>query len=144
MACLKNLPETLSKEEFFEGYSIPRNKEIMRIYKDLELVEHLGSGVPRILESYSKDCFKFTDNFLRMSFSSDFALQNTGGPIELTIRQKEILQIIKNNNKISKRNLALLLNINVSATQEHLDILKEKGYLERIGGTRGYWKVNLS
>jgi ATP-dependent DNA helicase RecG len=136
-----------SKEKFFEGYSIPRNKEIMRIYKDLELVEHLGSGVPRILESYSKECFKFTDNFLRMRFPSDFAIQNTGGPIggpiELTIRQKEILQIIKNNNKISKRNLALLLNINVSATQERLDILKEKGCLERIDGTRGYWKVNL-
>jgi predicted HTH transcriptional regulator len=128
----------------------------MRIYKDLELVEHLGSGVPRILESYSKDCFKFTDNFLRMSFPSALVLENSGGPmggpiggpmggpIELTIRQKEILQIIESDNKISKRNLAVLLNINVSAAQEHLDILKEKGYLERISGTRGYWKVNLS
>ncbi|MES2139986.1 MAG: RNA-binding domain-containing protein [Bacteroidota bacterium] len=64
------LPEGLSKDEFFEGYSVPRNKEIMRIYKDLNLVEHLGSGVPRILESYSKDCFKFSTNFLRMAFPS--------------------------------------------------------------------------
>ena len=64
------LPEGLSKDEFFEGYSVPRNKEIMRIYKDLNLVEHLGSGVPRILESYSKDCFKFSANFLRMTFPS--------------------------------------------------------------------------
>lgn len=40
----------------------------MRIYKDLGLVEQLGSGVPRILESYSKECFKFSDNFLRMTF----------------------------------------------------------------------------
>lgn len=64
------LPEGLSKDEFFEGFSVPRNKEIMRIYKDLNLVEHLGSGVPRMLESYSKDCFKFTPNFLRMTFPS--------------------------------------------------------------------------
>lgn len=64
------LPEGLSKDEFFEGYSVPRNKEIMRIYKDLNLVEHLGSGVPRILESYPKDCFKFSANFLRMTFLS--------------------------------------------------------------------------
>ncbi|RYG09219.1 MAG: hypothetical protein EOO07_24230, partial [Chitinophagaceae bacterium] len=28
----------------------------------------LGSGIPRILESYPKECFKFSDNFLRMSF----------------------------------------------------------------------------
>ena len=40
----------------------------MRVFKDLDLVEHLGSGVPRILESYTKECFKFTENFLRMTF----------------------------------------------------------------------------
>ncbi len=61
------LPESLSQEEFFEGFSVPRNKEIMRIYKDLGLVEQLGSGIPRILESYDKNCFMFSDNFLRMS-----------------------------------------------------------------------------
>jgi len=62
------LPNSLSKDEFFEGYSVPRNKELMRIYKDLDLVEQLGSGVPRILEHYGKDCFKLSDNFLRMTF----------------------------------------------------------------------------
>jgi predicted HTH transcriptional regulator len=63
-----SLPEGLSKEDFFEGVSIPRNKELMRVYKDLELVEQLGSGVPRILESYGKECFRFMDNFTRMTF----------------------------------------------------------------------------
>jgi ATP-dependent DNA helicase RecG len=63
-----SLPEGLSKEEFFEGFSIPRNKELMRIYKDLEMVEQLGSGIPRILETYGKECFNFSENFLRMVF----------------------------------------------------------------------------
>ena len=40
----------------------------MRIFKDLGMVEQLGSGVPRILESYGRECFKFSDHFLRMSF----------------------------------------------------------------------------
>jgi len=40
----------------------------MRVFKDLDLVEQLGSGIPRILSSYSKDCFQFSDNFLRMTF----------------------------------------------------------------------------
>jgi len=62
------LPEGLSEEDFFEGVSMPRNKEIMRIFRDLELVEHLGSGVPRILQSYSRESFRFLDNFVRMSF----------------------------------------------------------------------------
>jgi len=66
-----SIPEGLSKSEFFEGFSIPRNKELMRIYKDLDLVEQLGSGIPRILESYDKTCFSFSDNFLRMVFPSE-------------------------------------------------------------------------
>lgn len=64
------LPEGLSKEEFFEGFSIPRNKELMRIFKDLDLVEQLGSGVPRILQAYNKDVFQFSDNFLRITLPS--------------------------------------------------------------------------
>jgi len=30
-----SLPKGLSQQEFFEGYSVPRNQEIMRIFKDL-------------------------------------------------------------------------------------------------------------
>ena len=60
------LPESLTKEEFFNGISIPRNKELMRIYRDVELVESLGSGIPRILRAYGEECFKFTDNFIRI------------------------------------------------------------------------------
>lgn len=63
-----SLPQGITEREFFEGYSVPRNKELMRVFKDLDLVEHLGSGVPRILRNYDRECFIFTDNFLRMVF----------------------------------------------------------------------------
>jgi len=59
--------EGMTQNDFFDGLSLPRNKELMRIYKDLDMVEQLGSGVPRILQAYSKDCFKFSDNYLRMT-----------------------------------------------------------------------------
>lgn len=62
------LPQGMTEREFFEGYSVPRNKELMRIFRDLDLVEHLGSGVPRILKSYGRECFLFTENFLRIVF----------------------------------------------------------------------------
>ena len=39
----------------------------MRIYRDVELVESLGSGIPRILHAYGEECFKFTDNFIRIT-----------------------------------------------------------------------------
>jgi ATP-dependent DNA helicase RecG len=60
-----------SKEEqdyFFAGYSMPRNKTLMRVFKDLELAEYLGSGIPRILKAYPKESFLFSSHFIRTSF----------------------------------------------------------------------------
>lgn len=42
----------------------------MRVFKDLDLVEQLGSGIPRVLRFYSKNCFQFSDNFLRVVLPS--------------------------------------------------------------------------
>ena len=69
------LPYGISREEFFSGASIPRNKELMRIYRDLDLVEHLGSGIPRILQAYSREQFNFMDNFLQVILPIDEDLQ---------------------------------------------------------------------
>ncbi len=61
---------------------------------------------------------------------------------ELTERQIEILKLIEKDNKISYRAVAEKLKINRSAAQEHFDILKSKLIIERVGRTRGYWKIN--
>jgi len=37
----------------------------MRIFRDMDLVEQLGSSVPRILQACGKECFYFSDNFIR-------------------------------------------------------------------------------
>ncbi len=162
-----SLPEGLSEQEFYEGFSVPRNKELMRIFKDLELVEQLGSGIPRILEHYGKESFKFSDNFLRMTFTAKETAVEEGGQIgglmgglkggqiggqkdaeiddikELTHRQKEVLKLITSDNRISRSGIAEILHINESAIQKHLNNLKDAGFIERVGGTRGYWKVRI-
>ena len=61
------LPEGLTREDFFAGVSIPRNKELMRIFRDLELVESLGSGMDYIMQKYGRENFIFLDNFIRMT-----------------------------------------------------------------------------
>jgi len=60
---------------------------------------------------------------------------------ELTNRQIEVLNIIKNNPYISCNELSKQINVNESAIQKHLDNLKKKGFIEREGKTRGYWKI---
>lgn len=145
-----SLSEGMTEEEFFEGYSIPRNKEIMRIYKDLEMVEHLGSGIPRILQSYSRDNFKFTANFLRMSFKSVEPVYSNDSKEGLVDRlvdglvesQKRIIELIIKNPKISKKEMSGQIGISTTAIDKNIDTLKKKNIIERIGSdNKGYWKV---
>lgn len=115
--------------------------------KSKNIIERIGSATfggywtLKKIKAYDKDCFKFSDNFSRITFpkSTSGAI---GGAIEsLTERQVEILELIKKNNKIAYREVAQRLEINNSAVQAQFDTLKEKSIIERIGGTRGYWKV---
>ena len=62
------LPFGFNRNDFFSGLSVPRNKELMRVFRDLELVEQLGSGIPRILQKYDPSVFQFSENFLRVTF----------------------------------------------------------------------------
>jgi predicted HTH transcriptional regulator len=62
------LPYGVTEKDFFGGCSVPRNKEIMRVFRDLEIVEHLGSGVPRILKAYGKEAFEIRDSYVRIVF----------------------------------------------------------------------------
>ena len=61
----------LSIEEFFQGVSALRNPELMRILKDLELVEGLGFGVRGITKIYRQDIFEFSENSLYTTLPFD-------------------------------------------------------------------------
>ena len=99
-----SLPEGLSQEEFFEGFSVPRNKELMRIFKDLDLVEQLGSGVPRIRQAYSRHCFQFSENFLRVTLPSSEKVT-----LQVTLQVMELLKVIKHQH--SRQELQDLLRL---------------------------------
>jgi ATP-dependent DNA helicase RecG len=140
------------KRELTDKLSLPRNKVIMRIYKDLAMVEQLGSGVPRILKHYPKECFKVSDNFVRMEFPTEGVVDVEGGQVGGSIggqvdalpdRKKEVLGYIIENPTISRKQLSLKMGINESAVQKHIEALKKKHIIVRESETTGSWKVNL-
>jgi ATP-dependent DNA helicase RecG len=50
--------------------------------------------------------------------------------------------LIKENPKISREQLSKKLNINPLAVQRHIEKLKEKSVLERVGPDKGgYWEI---
>jgi predicted HTH transcriptional regulator len=40
----------------------------MRVFRGLDMVEQLGSGIPQILAAYSQSIYHFTPNFIRLVF----------------------------------------------------------------------------
>lgn len=135
---------------YSSGIFAPRNKEIMRIFKDVKLVEHLGSGVKRILEKYDESVFDITPNFMRVTFPFD-KWENVGenvgenmvkNNIKISKVQRKILSKITNNKEITQKELAILLKVTERTIERNTIILQEKGLVKRIGPANGgYWEV---
>ncbi len=56
---------------------------------------------------------------------------------------KKILEKVESNPHITQKELADVLDVSRSTVQRAMDDLKAQKRLERIDGTRGYWKVNI-
>ena len=119
------LPQELSQEEFLEGVTAPRNKELIRVFKDVELIENIGSGVLRILDAYDKSCFKFMEHFLRVSF------KYKENPFEYEVTAKE-----KSSKLGSKKSSKLAVS-----EEQILQLCKTEKSLKEIAQYFGYKDV---
>ena len=73
------LVEGLSQEDFFSCRSMPRNRELMRVFKDVELTEQLGVGMARILHSYDRSIFYLSPSFLAVTLPFEEGYESTDG-----------------------------------------------------------------
>lgn len=143
------LPLNVSKEDFLKGFSAPTHPELMRIFKDLELVEQLGTGIIRILKTYDKDVYEFSDNFIRVNFKfrNKDLLSSTPRDLDfnknlLNETQKNIINLIRNNNKITQLDISEKLGINKTTVTRNLTSLKKKNIIKRIGSNKnGQWEI---
>lgn len=158
----------MDKDDFFSGISHPQNKVLMRVFRDLEMVEHLGSGVPRILQYYPQDSYVFLSNFTRivLPYAEGFVEsltknehttpQTTGQVLGSTTQettqeneqgsqqstQEMILQLLVKNPNLTRNQLAENLNITADGVKYHLQKLKQQNKIMRVGSTKaGHWKV---
>lgn len=134
-----------TKEEFLEGYSLPKNKELMKEFNDLDLVEQMGTGIIRILQSYDKKSFEFFPNFIRVTFpfNKDKFREKNEEIAKLTETQKSIINLMLDSPTITQETLSRLLAVNIRTIQRNIKTLTEKGLIKRTGATKkGEWIVN--
>ena len=146
------IPELLKKD-----ISLPRNPVIARLFRMVNLADNAGYGFDKMLkwEKATKTKVLF-DNSIDMALvtfrilsltnknnkEADGAIDNITNTMALTESQLAVFNLIKDNPSISYRKISEVININQSAVLKHLDVLKRKGIIKRIGGTRGYWKID--
>ncbi len=142
------LPQGLSKDEFFEGISIPRSKELMRVFRDLELVEQLGSGIPRILQSYNRSCFYFSENYVRMSFPVEQGLllhesfeSNVGANVGANVGVGKLYFIILENPGLNAKQLNEYFDVTSRTIERWIKQLKNESKITFKGNSKtgGYW-----
>ena len=135
-------------EDFFSCSSMPRNRELMRVFKDVGLVEQLGSGMSRILKAYPKDIFKISEHFIKVVFPFTEMLQTqtvTNGDINGDINNvsEKVLEILIQRPDITAKELSKVLAFSTRKVSRIMKTLKETGKIIRIGSNKkGYWRIN--
>lgn len=150
------LPIGLSREEFFAGRSLPRNKELMRVFSDMDLCEQLGSGMKKILKSYPESIFEISEHFISTKFAfSEEALKVLGEQLAkendtvndtlndtLNDTESAVLKELKRNVGVTIADLMKEVGKSRPTITRALAELKAKGYIERVGSDKsGYWKI---
>lgn len=138
-----------TEEEFLQGYSAPKNPELMRVFKDLELVEHLGTGIRRILKRYDKSIYRFFPHFIIVSIKyneNNFKYNNQNVNVmpylNLTKVQEGIISLIEDRPSITQEEMAKLLGVTSRTIRNHIKYLVDKEYITRIGADKnGKWTV---
>ncbi len=149
------IPKGISKEDFFNGVSHPRNSVLMRIFLKLGIVEHTGHGIPMIIGKYGKEAFDIHDTYINVviPFNKDVLQEirvNRNDsendcdalPDELSSNEKRVLLELINKPNIPYDTIVVEMGISRRTVSRIFTSLEEKGYIERVGTSKkGYWKV---
>ncbi len=139
-------------EDLKSGVSRIRNKAIVRVFHELQLMEEWGSGYKRIIESCEKGGYpdpKWEElgTNIRVTFypfsQALLEIKKEKKKRELTLREKTILALFKNKKSLSFREIFNNISPKVSERMLRYDLaqLKIKEFLRPIGrGRATIWK----
>ena len=65
------LPPQQTLQGFFDGVSVPVNRELSDIFLQLHISERTGRGVPKIINAYDKGIYRFGENTISVILPFD-------------------------------------------------------------------------
>jgi len=138
------LVEGLTENDFFKCRSMPRNRELMRVFRDMELVEQIGSGMSRILKAYDRSIFELTPSFtvVTFPFEKSFIMSNDKIIGKINDNIKTTLAVIKENPTATIPKLAELTCKSQRTISREIKEYQSAGLIYRDGARKnGKWIV---
>ncbi len=128
--------------------AIRRNSLIADLFHRIHFVEKMGTGIKRIKEECKKHgnvIFKAEANGY---FIAKFILKKVTNKVGEKFGEgsekssEQILDLIRNNKKISAREIATIIGISSRAVEKNIAVLRKNGILKRIGPAKGgHWEI---
>jgi ATP-dependent DNA helicase RecG len=140
-----------------------RNPIIAQAIKDLGYVNRFGRGINMVQEILEENrnghaTFDFEDltTFKVVVMNADYDVESgaeNGAENDIEAKngaengaesyiEKEILALIKKDSQITRKTIAILLGVGTSTVFRHIELFKNCGIIKRVGGSKGYWKIN--
>jgi len=140
------LPRVLTKEQFLKGKSEPVNKQLFDIFRSCNFAEESGHGVPSVVSKYGEDAYVFSEYYIdviipfnKNGFSVTTRKSDSKQPVNV---RDGIIDLLSSNNRLSRKDLSLLLGVTEGSVRHHLNKLQEDNRITRIGPDKGgYWKI---
>jgi ATP-dependent DNA helicase RecG len=144
------LPNELTVEQLLSGkyVSYARNRKIADMFREAGLIEKYGDGIKRVTGTFQENGLKlpFFENFQHgfrvVAFSPESEKDIEKDIEKLTMRQREIISLIKASPRISAEELSAKVGINKRNVLLNIRKLKDAGIIQRIGPDKGgHWEI---
>lgn len=134
------LIDGITIKEIFKGVSLSRNPNLANIFYRLGYVESFGTGIGRIMDSYSdndkKPVFETTDNTFSIVLPNVNYHENNNiinNYVSSMSQEEKIVNYIKSYNKINRNETEKLLNVSKTRAYEILNNMCENDLIYKVG-----------
>lgn len=143
----------LTLKGMLEGKTAIRNACLANVLTYLNVIENWGTGVQRAIllckeAGIQEPEFIEMDSAIRVNFyrpsydAQENAQENAHDYEKLNSTQIFIYNAIKSDKSISRKQLLEITNKDNSTITRAIRVLKDKGYIKRVGSDRrGFWKI---